>query len=981
MRRALLGAITLDEAGNFYVSMNHTVFKGDVSGVITIVAGNGTPGYSGDDGPATEAQLNYPTGITVDPMGNLYIVDKGNDRVRKVNPSGIITTVAGQGALGYSSDGVPIDQVQFMQPYDVAVDDSGKLYAVYTSNHSVAKIGPLVPYVYLKKIEGKVFTEVNGLGHLVNPRIAGHLKTVDLDTGALIYEFTYDEYKNLISITDRFGNQTTIGRDGNHVPTSITSPDGLTTQLTIDADNHLTLITYPDCGFYSFEYTPDGLMTAKIEPEGNRFDHTFNAIGKLTDATDEEGGHWQFNRTAYANGDIPSEVLTGEGNLTSYLDHTDFTGVYTSTITDSTGAVTEYVESKLTVNKSLPCGMELKFKYDIDPEYKFKYIKKVTESTPSILEKITINDKTYQDTDADDIPDLITKTVAVNNKTTTFMNNIPQSRKTITSPEGRTVTMLYDPSTLLTESMNIPGLFDTTYGYDARGRLTSVATNTRGTDLAYNAQGFLESVTDPENHTTTYSYDAVGRVTGINRPDTTSIGFAYDNNGNMTVLTNPSVINHDFGYNNVNLNSSYTTPISGNYSYVYDKDRRLKQTNFPSGNQIYNIYDTTRLSQIQTPEGNIDFTYLCGTKVGSITKGTESIIYGYDGKLVTSETLNGTLNQVLGFTYNDDFNPTSLTYAGVTESYAYDNDGLLTGAGSFAISRNAGNGLPETVAGGTLSLSRSFNGYGEVTSEDYTVSGLGLNAWNLTRNNNGRITNKSETVGGTSSDYIYTYDSIGRLLTVTKDSTLVEEYQYDVNGTRIYEMNSLRGIAGRNFSYDNEDHLLTAGSVIYSYNLDGFLTAKTDGSDVTTYDYSSRGELLSATLSDGRIIEYIHDPLGRRIAKKVNGTITEKYLWQGLTRLLAVYDGSDNLSMRFEHADGRMPVAMTKNGSTYYLTYDQVGSLRVVADASGNVVKRINYDSFGNIIDDSNPSFEVPFGFAGGLHDQDTGRKVRVSLL
>jgi RHS repeat-associated protein len=151
------------------------------------------------------------------------------------------------------------------------------------------------------------------------------------------------------------------------------------------------------------------------------------------------------------------------------------------------------------------------------------------------------------------------------------------------------------------------------------------------------------------------------------------------------------------------------------------------------------------------------------------------------------------------------------------------------------------------------------------------------------------------------------------------------------------------------------------------------LAAKTDGSEVTTYDYSSCGELLAVTLPDGLIIEFVHDPLGRRIAKKINGVIVEKYLWQGLTHLLAVYDGSDNLLMRFEYADGRMPVAMTKSGSTYYPTYDQVGSLRVVADASGNVVKRIDYDSFGNIIDDTNPAFEVPFGFAGGLRDQDTG--------
>jgi RHS repeat-associated protein len=86
-----------------------------------------------------------------------------------------------------------------------------------------------------------------------------------------------------------------------------------------------------------------------------------------------------------------------------------------------------------------------------------------------------------------------------------------------------------------------------------------------------------------------------------------------------------------------------------------------------------------------------------------------------------------------------------------------------------------------------------------------------------------------------------------------------------------------------------------------------------------------------------------------------------------------VYDGSDNLLMRFEYADGRMPMAMAREGVTYYLTYDQVGSLRVVADASGNVVKRIDYDSFGNIINDSDPAIEVPFGFAGGLDDRDTG--------
>jgi len=979
--------VAVDASGNLYITdtYNNRIRKMDSSGIITTVAGSGPTGwgqggYSGDGGPATQAQLDGPFRVAVDASGNLYIADFRNNRIRKVYTSGIITTVAGSGPTGwgqggYSGDGGPATQAQLDEPYGVAVDAAGNLYIADSANHRLRKVGR--PFNFADYItSGYIpYAEDNGIAHIMS--ISGrHKTTVDLDTGITLDEFGYDQDKNLISITDRFGNEITIARDGSGVPTSITSPDGLITTLTIDTNNHLTGVTYPDGSYYSFEYTTEGLMTANIEPEGNRFEHVFDSIGRLTDATDQEGGHWNYTRTAYENGDILTEVLTAEGNLTSYLDHTYSTRAYTSTITDSTGAQTLFSQSVdgLSVNKSLPCGMELAFQYDVDPEYKFRYVKEMSESTSSGLVRTTLREKTYQDTNSDDIPDLITETVTVNSNTTTFENNILQPQKTITSPEGRAVTTLYDPATLLTTSLTIPGLYETSYGYDLRGRLTSIGTNTRQSTFSYDAQGFLESITDPENHTTTYDYDSVGRMTGINRPNGTSVGFTYDNNGNMTVLANPSTTNHGFGYNGVNLNSSYNTPLSGSYSYVYDRDRRLVQVNFPSANQINNVYDKTRLVQIQTPEGNIDLSYVCGTKVGSITNSTDTITYAYDGSLVTFETLSGTLNETLSYGYNNDFNVNAITYAGNTHAYMYDNDDLLTTAGGFTITRNVGNGLPEAVTGGALNLSRTFNGYGEVDGQSFTIGGNSLTSWDLTRDNAGRITAKTETVEGVTSNYAYTYDSMGRLLTATKDSTLVEEYEYGPNGTRTYEMNDLRGISGRTFTYSDEDHLLTVGDTTYQYNLDGFLTTKTHGTDVTLYDYSSRGELLSVTLPDSTMIEYIHDPLGRRIAKKVNGNgvITEKYLWQGLTRLLAVYDGSDNLLMRFEYADGRMPVAMTKDGSTYYLTYDQVGSLRVVADASGGMVKKVNYDSFGNIISDTDPTFEVPFGFAGGLHDRDT---------
>ena len=108
--------------------------------------------------------------------------------------------------------------------------------------------------------------------------------------------------------------------------------------------------------------------------------------------------------------------------------------------------------------------------------------------------------------------------------------------------------------------------------------------------------------------------------------------------------------------------------------------------------------------------------------------------------------------------------------------------------------------------------------------ESCSVNGQNLSSWSVDRDNNGRIIQKTETFDGVSSIYAYTYDPIGRLLTVTKDGSLVEEYRYGLNGARIYEMNSLRAISVGTFDYSNENHLLTAGNTTYQYDLDGFLS-------------------------------------------------------------------------------------------------------------------------------------------------------------
>jgi len=969
-------AVAADRSGNVFISNQclFRVYRIDTGGAASVVAGNGRTDFCGDGGPAIDACLKFPACLAVDNRGTLHVADTLNHRVRRIDPTGIIATIAGDGVAGYAGDGRPATETSLNCPYGIAVDGRGTLYIADTSNQRIRKIDAssfLRPFG-----AGTVlYPDVNGLGHVMDWS-GRHLMTVDLETGGTVYRFEYDANGRLSGVTDRFGNVTAIRRNGDGIPTEIVSPVGLVTALAVDGGNRLTAVTGPDGNPCTFEYASGGLLTARVEPEGNRFSHVYDENGRLTDAVDEEGGRWRFSRTVLPGGEVVSEMRTGEGDVTIYRDRTAASGDYVSLITGPSGATTSYFRSRdgLDVTKSLSCGMDFTFRYDIDPRYRFQYIREMTEKTPSSLEKRTERRKTREDTDGDGAPDRVGDTVTVNGRSMALTTDTPTCTRTLTTPEGRTITAVYDPETMATGKIGIAGFEDWTCGYDRRGRLVSLAEGEREAIFAYDGRGNLSSRTDPENRNTRYDHDAMGRVTKMFRSDGSTIGFTYDKNGNLTSLVNPAGIIHRFLYDRVDGNDAYETPISGSYNYFYDRDRRLTGIRFPSGKEIRGTYSKGNLVRIETPDGSTDIGYnACGTKMNALVRGGEELTRTHDGILLTSETSKGTMNQSVRYGYDSDFRVNTLAYAGGTAHYAWDGDGLLTGAGDFTVSRNRENGLPESVSGGAWNLNRVFNGYGEVERETVVVNQKTVSDVAFTRDRTGRITEKSETAGGVTRRYAYAYDGLGRLVEAARDGEVVESYRCDVTGTRVHEDNVLRGISGRVMRYSAEEHLLTAGEAAYRYDLDGFLLRKTDAAGDTDYYYTRLGELEKVAFPDGKTVGYLHDPLGRRIAKKVNGAVVEKYLWQGLTRLLAVYDGEDRLLQRFDYADGRMPAAMTMDGRTWYLCFDQAGTLRAVADDGGIVVKRIDCDAFGNIIGDTNPSFWVPFGFAGGLHDRDTG--------
>ena len=138
-----LQAVVTDPSGNIFIADTgyNRIRKVDTNGIITTIAGTGSAAFSGDGGAATNASLNSPTALAMDPSGALLFADNNNQRIRRVGTNGIITTVAGNGTAGFSGDGGPATNASFSSPTGVAADAFGNLFIADQLNYRIRKVG------------------------------------------------------------------------------------------------------------------------------------------------------------------------------------------------------------------------------------------------------------------------------------------------------------------------------------------------------------------------------------------------------------------------------------------------------------------------------------------------------------------------------------------------------------------------------------------------------------------------------------------------------------------------------------------------------------------------------------------------------------------------------------------------------------------------------------------------------------------------
>ena len=204
--------VVVDTSGNIYISdsLNYRIRKVTIStGIITTIAGTGFSSYSGDNGQATSANL-YPYGIALDSSANVYMADVLNQRIRKITVStGIITTVAGTGLAGYSSDNAAATSSTIYSPQGVAVDTSGNIYIADTNNDRIRKVTSGI----ITTVAGNGGYLYNGDNKQATSATLNNPTGVDVDTSGNLY--IADQYNHRIrKVTVSTGIITTIAGTG-----------------------------------------------------------------------------------------------------------------------------------------------------------------------------------------------------------------------------------------------------------------------------------------------------------------------------------------------------------------------------------------------------------------------------------------------------------------------------------------------------------------------------------------------------------------------------------------------------------------------------------------------------------------------------------------------------------------------------------------------------------------------------------------------
>jgi RHS repeat-associated protein len=825
--------------------------------------------------------------------------------------------------------------------------------------------------------------DANGnLSQVTDP--LNNVTTYQYDSNHKLVQKTDANNHALYFVYDSFGRAYHSWQDGN--VNEVT--------LSFDPTNQATTVTDSRNNATKYEYNTYGLVTKITDAQNNIQTAVWDANLNKTSSTDQNAHTTNYTYDSRGNLLTTTDPLN---NITTFTYEPVFDFIQTTT--DAQGNVTtrSYDTKGNLITRTDPLGDTTTNTYDAFGEL-------VTSTNP----KNCTTNFTY-----DTYGNLATTIDALNN-TTTFsydilgnrtqikdaQNNITQftynnlnQLTQITYPDNSKVSYGYDSlgnKTLSTD--NASNTF--TYTYDLNNHVIST-TNPLGKTIAfeYDTEGNRIKVTDQNLNQTSYQYDSLNRLLSETNPLSLTKSYAYDPVGNRTGVTDAKGNIITYEYDSLNHLTKINYPSGSAVSFTYDSlGRRLTMTD-SQGVSSYTYDKLGRLTQVQGPGQNntLQYTYdALGNRISLILPGSKTVQYTYDALNRLASIIDPN-NKTTTYAYDSVGNPLNVIYPnGIQATYAFDalhrlthltnqqQSGNQTKLSEFSYTYDqAGRRSKVVLLDGEIDY--TYDAFGELTQENKSS---GSNPYQTSYEYD-PAGNRIQMVKD-GKERLYTYNNANQLTkeAINGPATVpitVTGTASDANGIQSVSVNGINAtLNGNNFSCqislsagvntltvnatDVANNTATksinvtynqAKQTLYLYDNNGNLVSKqsVDQTLNLSYDYENR---LNAVVSGGMNITYGYDGEGKRIST-TNGSTVTNYLYDGMDVVLERNNaGGTTLSyLRNPYAAGGIGgIINTQQGTApeNYYSYDGLGSVTNLSDASGANAQSYSYDAFGNTL-------------------------------
>ena len=940
----------------------------DPNGAVTLLRG-------WDQNCDARSSYSGGSGIAVSQKGEVYLADRRCNRVTKIDPSFGANIYAGNGQTGYEGDGGALLDARLDGPTGVALSPTGKLYIADTRNAAIReikaqKLGIIeVPNgeIYIPKGDGTVL--VFSDTHV--------LKAVrDILTGIEIVTYHYDDELRLESVS--YGDRTTSLIYAEADPSQISQivgPYGGTTDLIYDEAGRLSQIQREDQSAFTFGYNFRDLMLWKETPEGHRSHYTYTEEGRLR--TTEKGGKLTTYLRGRAQGAQAQSVtmVTPDGQR-ELIDQRKLDGSRVASVIDAQGELTQTEIASDGQSRIItePNGMVTVIEMGVDPVSSLPYPARVTQTLPSGKGRLLEEYRSYDPETGLNVIENYRDGHLVERKVTD-----PTSREVSMALNGQSEHLFtLDPETNQPVEYTAPGRASAKYHYDQEGLLTEIEQGALSITYDYNDRAQISTVSIGDQLIHRLEYDDLGRMTSSIRANGRTERFEYTAGsshlpkGNISKYTSPTglEINHEFGSfgeiksirrDGVEL-IAQTHDLGGRVTRITQADGQVRDFTYRDG----------YLSRIQSSGAGraTTFEMSAGRLTRTVSAYGVSQEFSYDGPNLLSERWSGHDLLSLSWSYDQTLRINAFTYGGVTSPIRYDASGRVISEGDLTFGFDVETQLRNSVSDDNGTLSWEKDELGRMISQRIEVNGERYDL-NLTFDGSSQITDSVYTNADQSTRGRYfTLDELFQVTEVSDDESVIEQYTYDQAGRRTSAIHPEMGWDGEQWTWSH-DQLLSSPDATFTYTLMGERDTKTTDEGVTYYHYVD-GALSQVDLPSGDIITYRYGYGGLLAERSLNGSVTHRYVYDQSLQLRLVANASDQIIERYDWLNQR-PIRVVHSGQSFWLNVDQVGTIHQLIGSDGQIAQSYDFDSFGNLLSSTQGAPTTSLSFGSGIRDPDTG--------